>query len=168
MAGCKADNPLSQKQLYDDFCGLVMGVALRYTQNQDDAEDLAQETFIKIFTRIGTLRDEKLLPAWIKTIATNTALDFLRNTKQQLVPLDEGCNDISDVSCERYEGIPAQTLLRFIQELPVGYRTVFNLCAIDGYPQEKVAQMLGCTHSTVRSQLFKAKRTLKEKILNYE
>lgn len=168
VAGCKANNPLNQRQLYDNFCGMVMGVALRYTQNQNDAEDLVQDVFIKVFTRINSLRDEKLLPSWIKTVATNTALDFLRAKKQQIVPLDETCNEIQDVSCEKYDGIPAQKLLQFVQELPTGYRTVFNLCAIDGYPYEEVAQMLGCTNSTVRSQLFKAKKALKEKILNYE
>lgn len=170
VAGCKADKPQSQRLLYDKYRGLVMGIALRYTQNMSDAEDLAQDVFVRIFININKLKDENALPTWIKSIATHAAIDFLRskNQERQIVPLDELPVEITDVHCERYEGISAEQLLKFVQELPDGYRTVFNLCAIDGYKQEEIASILGCSHATVRSQYFKAKRLLKEKIENYE
>lgn len=170
VAGCQADKPESQRQLYDKYCGLVFGIALRYTQNTTDAEDIAQDAFVKIFINIKQLRNGDAITSWIKSITTNAALDFLKlkNNNSNLIPLDDLATDIVDIYCEHYESVPEAQLLQFIQELPDGYRTVFNLCAIDGYKQEEVAQILGCSYANVRSQYFKAKKILKEKIENYE
>ncbi|MBO4654330.1 MAG: RNA polymerase sigma factor [Bacteroidales bacterium] len=170
VAGCKADKPQSQELLYHQYSRLVMGIALRYTQNETDAEDIVQEVFIKIFTNINSLRDPDSLMAWIKTISTKTCLDFLKAKNKGLVTtsLDEITHEINDEKNALYDGIPTEKLLEFIQSLPDGYRTVFNLCAIDGYSYEEVAAMLGCSTSNVRSQYFRAKKQLKEKIENYE
>lgn len=170
VAGCQADKPESQRLLYDKYCGLVFGTALRYTQNSADAEDIAQDAFVKIFINIKQLKDENTLSSWIKSITTHCALDFLkaRNGNHNFVPIDEITTDIADVYCENDVDIPEEKLLQFIQELPDGYRTVFNLYAIDGYKQEEIAEMLGCSHANVRTQYFKAKNVLKEKIENYE
>ena len=170
VAGCKADKPQSQRQLYDLYCRMVMGMALRYTRNLTDAEDVVQETFIKIFMKIGSLRDEKSLTSWIKTITTNTCLDFLKskNNDYIITSIDEANEDIKDEYHKNYDDIPTQQLLAFVQELPDGYRTIFNLCAIDGYSYEETAKMLNCTASNVRSQYFRARNLLKEKIEHYE
>ncbi len=170
VAGCQADKPLSQRQLYEKYCGMVTGIALRYAQCSADAMDIAQDTFVKIFINIKHLKDGNALSPWIHSITTRTALDFLKskNPSQNLIPIEEMTGDIADVYCEKYDNISEEQLLQFIQELPDGYRTVFNLCAIDGYKQEEIAAMLGCSHATVRSQYFKAKKILKEKIENYE
>lgn len=170
VAGCQADKPGSQRQLYDKYSGMVFGIALRYSQNTADAEDIAQDAFVKIFINIKQLRDGNAITSWIKSITTNAALDFLKlkNNNPHIVPLDDLTTDFTDVYCVHYDAIPEAQLLKFIQELPDGYRTVFNLCAIDGYKQEEVAKMLGCSYANVRSQYFKAKKILKEKIENYE
>lgn len=169
VAGCKADKPQSQRLLYDKYCRLVMGMALRYTQNISDAEDVTQDVFVKIFMNIHTLRDENTLTTWIKTITTHTSLDFLKARNKNLITtsIDDITNEIKDNN-KTYDGIPTEQLLKFVQELPDGYRTVFNLHAIDGYKHEEIAQMLACSESNVRSQYLRARKLLREKIENYE
>lgn len=169
VAGCKADNPQSQRQLYDKYCRLVMGISLRYTQNIPDAEDVVQDVFVKIFMNINKLRDESTLTTWVKTITTHTCIDFLKAKNKKFITtnIDEITNEITDNN-KIYDGIPTEQLLKFIQELPDGARTVFNLYAIDGYKYEEIAQMLACSESNVRSQYMRARKVLKEKIENYE
>lgn len=169
VAGCKADKPKSQRLLYDKYCRMVMGIALRYCPNPTEAEDIVQEIFIKIFTSIHQLRDEVTLTSWIHTIASRTCIDVLRAKKRvPTIPYEEMTNDIGDMSCNYYDDIPTEKLLSFIQELPEGCRTVFNLCIIDGLSYEEVAAMLSCTENTVRAQCCKARKILKKKIENYE
>lgn len=170
IAGCKADKPQSQRQLYDKYCRMVMGMALRYTQNIPDAEDVVQDVFVKIFMKIHTLRDESTLISWIKTITTHTCIDFLKAKNKKLITtnIDDVTNEIIDNNNKIYDGIPTEQLLKFIQELPDGFRTIFNLYAIDGYKYEEIAQMLACSESNVRSQYVRARKILREKIENYE
>lgn len=170
VAGCKADKPQSQRQLYEKYCRLVMGIALRYTQNITDAEDIVQDVFVKIFMNINTLRSENTLTTWIKTIATHTCIDSLKAKGKRFstTSIDDISDEITDDSNKIYDGIPTEQLLKFIQELPDGYRTVFNLYAIDGYKYEEVAQMLGCSESNVRSQYLRARNLLRKKIESYE
>lgn len=169
VAGCKADKPKSQRLLYDRYCRMVMGIALRYCPDQMAAEDIVQEVFIKIFTRIHQLHEEATLTSWIHTIATHTCIDMLRAKKRPLtIPYEEMTSDIGDMSCNYYDDIPAEKLLAFVQELPEGCRTVFNLCVIDGLGYDEVAAMLSCTENTVRAQCCKARKILKTKIENYE
>jgi len=169
VAGCKADKPQSQRLLYDRYSRMVMGIALRYTQNITDAEDIVQETFIKIFININKLRDENSLTTWIRNITTNTCIDALRAKNKNLITsIEQITEELKDEKNKTYDGIPTEQLLKFIQELPDGYRTVFNLYAIDGYKYEEVAKMLGCSESNVRSQYVRARKSLREKIENYE
>ncbi len=169
VAGCKADKPKSQRLLYDRYSRMVMGVALRYCSNPTEAEDIVQEVFIKIFTSIHRLRDEATLASWIHTIATRTCIDMLRAKKRPLtIPYEEMPTEIGDMSCNYYDDIPTEQLLTFIQELPEGCRTVFNLCVIDELSNEEVAAMLSCTETTVRAQCCKARKLLKQKIECYE
>ncbi|MBR4535602.1 MAG: sigma-70 family RNA polymerase sigma factor [Bacteroidales bacterium] len=169
VAGCKADKPKSQRLLYDKYCRMVMGVALRYCPNREEAEDLAQEIFIKIFTKIHQLHDEITLTSWIHRISTHTCIDMLRAKKRPLtIPYEEMPNDIGDMNCNYYEDIPTEKLLAFIQDLPEGCRTVFNLCVIDGLSYEEAAAMLSCSETTLRAQCCKARKILIKKIENYE
>lgn len=169
IAGCKADKPQSQRQLYERYCHLIMGIALRYTQNSTDAEDLVQEIFIKIFTKINTLHNENSLTTWIKTISTHSCIDYMKSKNKNLITtsIDNIHEDINDTN-RLYEDIPTEQLLKFIQELPDGCRTVFNLYAIDDYRYEDIAKMLSCSESNVRAQYFRARKILREKIENYE
>ena len=169
VAGCKADKPQSQRQLYDLYCRMVMGMALRYTRNLTDAEDVVQETFIKIFMKIGSLRDEKSLTSWIKTITTNTCLDFLKskNNDYIITSIEETDEDIKDEYHKNYDDIPTQQLLAFVQELPDGYRTVFNLFVFEKKPHREIAGLLGIKEDSSASQYFRARALLARQIKKY-
>ena len=166
VAGCRADNPMSQKLLFERYSPVVMGIAIRYLQNFADAEDLVQETFIKIFLHIKDLRDSQQLDPWVRRIATHTILDFLRSRSAcpEYLSLDGNTYDTADIQQTFSNHIDTEDLLKILQELPEKHRIVFNLCAIDGYSYEEVSRMLNCPQATVRSCYFRAKKILSEKL----
>ena len=142
--------------------------ALRYTSNKDDAEDVLQEAFLVIFERIGQFRKEGNLLSWMRTIVIREALhQYQKNLKrwQREVPLDKECQE-SEVEAMTlpYHQLDYQTLLHLIQELPDGYRIIFNLCEIEGYDYKEAAEMLQCSQATCRSQLMRAKSKLRQQI----
>ena len=130
---------------------------------------IGNHTVICSFTNKDKGYTTDTLTTWIKTITTHTSLDFLKARNKNLITtsIDDITNEIKDNN-KIYDGIPTEQLLKFVQELPDGYRTVFNLHAIDGYKHEEIAQMLACSESNVRSQYLRARKLLREKIENYE
>lgn len=139
-----------------------MGVCYRYIQNQDEAADVFQEAFIKIFQRLEQVKDAKALAGWIKKTAVNTALDHLKTTRFH--------SEISDLNHELSDGFYSELLdkmsneviIETIGKLPQGYRIIFNLSVIDGYSHKEIAEQLKISESTSRSQLTHAKRLLKK------
>lgn len=166
---CKEGNPQYQKMLYQRFSGVLMAACMRYTRNREDAEDLMHDSFVKIFTNIGTYEGTGSLEAWVKRIAVNTAINAYNQKVRNgfTVDVDELQEIVNDVRIKESDFLTESVLMQFINELPDGYRTVFNLFEIDGYSHIEIAKMTGGTYSTVRSQLFKAKRSLKKKIESY-
>ncbi|MEG2070402.1 MAG: sigma-70 family RNA polymerase sigma factor [Bacteroidales bacterium] len=162
IKGCVAGKSKYQKILYQRYQGIVMGIGSRYAKNREDAEDIVQDAFIKIFLNLKHYRHEGSFDGWIKRVTTNTALDYLKSRKKWEIvdSIDEHHRDIQDTIIVEGDDIPVEKLKEFISQLPDGYRTVFNLCAIDEYKQEEIAVMLGCSHSNVRTQYFKAKKVL--------
>lgn len=150
--------------LYDSFSGLVMGVCLRYAKNPDEAEDIFQEAFIKIFENLNQVSTPEALPGWIRRLTINTALDELKVKKfHWLVP-----NEINDLDDNQYsdllDHLTNEQIIKIINELPEGYRAVFNLNIIDGYSHREIGKKLGITESTSRSQLTYAKRLLQQRL----
>ena len=135
--------------LYADYADYLTGVCCRYIGNEDDRKDVLQEAFIKIFTSIGhfSYRGEGSLKAWVTRIAVNEALQYLRQ-QCRWSPID------SDAP------LPTDRLVELIQQLPPGYRAVFNLFAIEGLSHKEIARQLGITPSTSASQYFKARAML--------
>src|SRR5574344_1287714 len=166
---CKEGNPRYQEILYHKFSAVLMGVCMRYARNKEDAEDIMHDSFVKIFTNIGTYEGTGSLEAWVKRITVNTAINaYYQKVKTGYsVDVDELQGMITDVRIKENDFLSEAVLLQFINELPDGYRTIFNLYEIDGYSHLEISKMTGGTYSTVRSQLFKAKRALKKKIENY-
>ncbi|MBQ7489953.1 MAG: RNA polymerase sigma factor [Bacteroidales bacterium] len=166
IEGCKNGKAKYQKHLYEKYSPVLMGICLRYAKNQMEAEDILQDAFIKIFTKIETYRGEGSLENWLKRIVIHTAINaYHKNTvKAGEFDIDELNGNIEDVSITDSDSLTAQLLLGFIEELPDGYRTAFNLYEIDGYSHKEIAEMLGCAPVTVRTQLFKAKENLKKRI----
>ena len=157
------------RELYDSFAGRLLALSTRYTGSQDAAEDVLQDSFIKVFSSIGTFRykGEGSLYAWIRKIVINRSLDWLRLQKRNgTVPIDEARSS-SEIEEKDIGPIPEDVLARMVEELPDGYRTVFNLFAIDGYSHREIGRMLGIKEKTSSSQYFRARALLAGKIKEY-
>lgn len=169
---CLKGDELAQKKLYDQFSGQMMGVCYRYAKNRDEAYDMFQDGFIKVFEKLHMYNGKGPLGAWIRRTIVNNMLDELRRQKRQM-NYDENYradflthNDGWDDSFELDDDDPVshQRILEMVQSLPKGYRTVFNLYAIEDYSHKEIAEMLGITESTSKTQYRKAKGHLREMI----
>lgn len=160
---CIAGEPKAQERLYILFSRQMMGVCMRYAGSKDEAEDMLQDGFIKLFEKIGDYRAEGSFEGWVRKIFVNTALDYCRKQKQARL-----ADDVEDVqhlllAPENIQSnINAEELMKALQQLPTGYRTVFNLFAIEGYSHKEIAEQLNITESTSKSQFMRARNFLKE------
>ncbi len=158
-----------QRLLYERYAGKLFVVCKRYVKDADEAEDVLQDAFVKIYQHIGTFRFECPLEAWLKRIVINTALKHLRKQKPW-----ENSTDIDELAPmlpQADESLPTlnyKYLLQLIQELPPGCRTVFNLYAIEGYNHPEIADLLAISEGTSKSQLFRARTLLQQKLYNEE
>lgn len=168
IKGCQKGKREYQQALYDKYCDGMYLVALRYSKMQQEAEDILQEAFIKVFKNIGNFRKDSSLAYWIKRIVVNTALNHQRS-KLYLYPmvdvteLDHWSDRESIIS-----GLGYEELLKLVQELPTGCQVIFNLFAIEGYKHHEIADLLKISEGTSKSQYSRAKTLLAEKILNRE
>lgn len=160
---CIDGNPITQKKLFEKFAPKMMFVCKRYCKDQNDAEDVFQEGFIKIFGSLDKYKSEGSFEGWMRRIFVNTCLDFLRKQKQlgNNASLDDFAYKLEDQSFSN-KTLEAEDLLRMIERLPKGYRAVFNLFAIEGYSHREIAEMLGVSEETSKSQYFRARAYLKD------
>lgn len=170
--GCRTGDNAARKELYDRFAGRMLGICIRYAGDRAAAEDLLHDAFIKIFGAFDrfSYRGVGSLRAWIERITVNVAIEWLR-TRNRLgtMPLDESrvTAEAAEPDAEAVAAIPQQVLMRFVGELPDGYRTVFNLFCIEGYSHREIAQQLGINEKSSSSQLFRAKTLLARRIRAY-
>ena len=166
---CIDNNPKAQKELYDRLASKMMGVAYRYANNQEEAKDILQDAFIKVFGRIGSFKKEGSLEGWIRRIVVNAALDNIRKRKKdkQNVSLTEA-EHLASNKDYIIENLSAEDLLQMLKTIPIGYRTVFNLYAIEGYSHKEIADSLGITENTSKSQYSRAKAFLRNLLEQYE
>jgi RNA polymerase sigma factor (sigma-70 family) len=166
IEACIRQERLAQKQLYEQFSGKMLVTAMRYMRSRADAEDVLQDAFIKVFKHIGSFRFDCPLEAWIRRIVVNTALKQLRSQPDFTQQVDS--NTVSE-EVEQSEltlsGFQFEQLMAMVNSLPDGCRTVFNLFAIEGYQHNEIAEMLGISEGTSKSQYFRAKNLLQAKIL---
>lgn len=168
VRGCVAKNTLAQKILYDRYCRKMMGVCMRYASCHAQAQDMLQEGLIKVYEKLHTFGFHGSLEGWIKRIVVNTSLDHLRKTKHQQNQVEIETQDQAlHYHSEVIESFSAKDLMGIIQKLPAGYRTVFNLFAIEGYNHREIAMMLGITESTSKSQFSRAKSHLQQMVLDH-
>ncbi len=166
VKACISGDAIAQKKFYDLFAKKMMGVCLRYSSNADEAQDVLQDGFIKVFNKLPDFVNKGSLEGWVRRIMVNTALDQYRKNKkfQQDVEIDSVSYKLenNDFIVER---INAQDLLKIIQSIPEGYRVVFNLFAIEGYSHKEIAEQLGVTESTSKSQFSRAKKMLRKRLV---
>ncbi len=162
----KQKDVLACKQLYLQYADAMYNVCLRILQHQAEAEDALQEAFIKVFNNIQQYRNESSIGSWIKQIVTNTCLNVLKKRKIIFNELDDNV-ELSETESENNNetNFSIDDIKKAIEELPQGYRVVFNLYMFEDYSHRQIADMLEISESTAKTQLFKAKRKLKELLL---
>ncbi|MEX1002315.1 MAG: RNA polymerase sigma factor [Crocinitomicaceae bacterium] len=164
---CVSGNSVAQKKFYDLFARKMMGVCLRYTNNHEEAQDVLQDAFIKIFNKLSDYESKGSLEGWVRRIMVNTALDAYRKAKKHQKNVD--VNSVSyllDSDDFILETIHAEDLMKVIKAIPEGYRVVFNLFAIEGYSHKEIAERLGVTESTSKSQYSRAKKMLRKILID--
>lgn len=174
IEGCLQGKRKAYALLYKRYAANMLGVCMRYGRNLAEAEDVLQEGFIKVFTNLDKFRQEGSLEGWIRRIMVNTAVDhYHKQTKEGLFVSLEEIKDPHGTGehGEEDEDLPAadltaDDLMEMIQHLPDGYRIVFNMYAIEGYSHQVIAETLNISVNTSKSQLFKARRMLRNVILH--
>jgi len=161
IAACLRDERWAQKELYESYYGKLLAVCIRYSNNYEDARDILNEGFVKVFRYLERYQVGTSLESWMKRIMINTSIDFyrkeIRHRSEDIDTAQYKVVDDKDV----ISNFTAQEILKSIQKLPPAYRAVFNLYAIEGYSHKEVAESLGITESTSRSNLVKARTKLK-------
>ncbi|MFP9116825.1 RNA polymerase sigma factor [Flavobacterium sp. RNTU_13] len=159
---CQANNIKAQEQLYRLLAPKLFAVCLKYSRSRADAEDNLQDGFILLFDKIGQYRFQGSFEGWAKRLMINNVLQKYRTTGVFSL-VTENIPEEADVYIEADE-VSMEFLVKIIQELPDRYRTVFNLYVTDGYSHKEIAEMLGITDGTSKSNLARARMILKEKI----
>ncbi|MCU0446919.1 MAG: RNA polymerase sigma factor [Microscillaceae bacterium] len=161
---CKKGERSSQKLLYKYCYAYAMSICLRYAENREEAQEVMNDGFLKIFNNLDKFDYQKPFHYWLRRIMINTAIDYYRRNQHQRQTLDlSEARPIAD-SGDVLADISEQEILRLVQELSPGYRVVFNLYVIEGYKHEEIAQMLGIQVGTSKSNLAKARVHLQQKI----
>lgn len=162
-AACKQEQPAAQKALYDKYARQMMAVCMRYAKDESQAKDMLQEGFIKVFQKIDAFRGEGALGGWIRRIMVRSALDMLRREKNFMNSSElSEVESSNSVKAEVLDNMGAGELMALINNMPTGYRTVFNMFAIEGYSHKEIAAELGVSESTSKTQFSKAKAYLKK------
>jgi RNA polymerase sigma-70 factor (ECF subfamily) len=160
VEGCRSNRRDAQKALYDNYCDAMFSTAFRILNNRDDAHDVLQDSFIEIFKHINDFRGESTIGAWIKTIVVRKALKNLRSLKF----IENYEENGTEIPLDFLDDLSGQYLEQLILSLPEGYRTVFLLVEVEGFSHSETAVMLGISEGTSKSQLSRAKKTLRKQI----
>jgi RNA polymerase sigma-70 factor (ECF subfamily) len=165
IKGCAEGDRAFQKALYDRYCRKMMAICLRYARSTDEAEDILQEGFMKVFTNLKSFREESRLETWMTRIMINTALNQNRQ-KLYLMPMVD-VNDATILDSEEISlaSFHFSELILVVQSLPDGCKMVFNLFAIEGYGHKEIAGMLNISEGTSKSQYNRAKSLLRTKLM---
>jgi RNA polymerase sigma factor (sigma-70 family) len=166
IAACLRGDPRAQRQLYNQFAGLMLTVCRRYLKRQEDAEEALLLGFAKVFRALPTFRQEGSFEGWVRRIMVNEALMELRRREPLHLSFEDFAQpeNLAATPATADMQLQAEELLALLQELPTGYRTVFNLYALEGYSHPEIAEALGITEGTSKSQLSKARAMLQRRL----
>ncbi len=165
IAGCKSRNRLAQRELYEKYARKMLAVCLRYVNDKETARDLMQDGFVKVFTSIDTYSGIGAFEGWLRKIFVNCALEYLRrgDVLKESTDLDSTA-ELAQPDSNAISDLSAAELMRLVQSLPKGFRTIFNMFAVEGYSHKEISEMLGINESTSRSQYTRAKQLLQKKV----
>ncbi|MFZ5941415.1 MAG: RNA polymerase sigma factor [Bacteroidota bacterium] len=167
LSGCVRQQPKAQRELFDKYGASLLGICMRYAASREEAEDVLQEGFVKIFNNITAFKGEGSLMAWMRRIVINTAITHYHRTLKHRYH-----SDISVVKEREFDepyfgesDFTHEELWKVIQSMPDGYRMVFCLYAIDGYKHREIADLMKIDENTSKSQYSRARRWLQERLL---
>jgi RNA polymerase sigma factor (sigma-70 family) len=171
IRGCIKDDALCQKSLFNRYAPTLLGICNRYARNKEDAEDILQDSFIKIFKKISQFKGEGSFEGWMRRVVVNTALKkytVSRYTKEFSVEDVKEPKLLINIDVPAFNHLSEKDLLALVNNLPDGYRLIFNLYVIEGYQHDEIADMLGIQAGTSRSQLVKARQLLQKEIIHLQ
>jgi len=161
IAGCIKGKMDAQKTLYKQFYAYGMSVCLRYAHNRDEAAEIMNDSFLKVFDNIGKYKQDQSFKSWFRRIIINTAIDNYRKNNKHYNHSDEEIIDSEVIDCNLVDEIDMEGAMELLNELPEQYRITFNLFEMEGYTHEEIAGFLGIAESTSRSNLTRAKKILR-------
>lgn len=164
IQGCINGDRQMQQLLYNKFSAKMYGVCLRYAGNEHDADDILQEGFIKIFKNLAKFRNEGSFEGWIRRIFVNTAIEHYRKKVKLYNVTEAQENTIEDTELDALDSLAVKDIIKIVHELSPGYKAVFNMHVIEGYSHKEIAEIMGITEGTSKSQLARAKSVLKKLI----
>ncbi|WP_341350743.1 sigma-70 family RNA polymerase sigma factor [Sabulibacter ruber] len=162
LQGCMDNNRDAQRKLYQHFYGYAMSVCVRYSKDAEEAREVLNDGFMKVFTRLEQYDRTKPFKGWIRRIMINTALDNFRHNLKHYHAADLETTPAPADTADVVSDLNYEYLMSLIQQLSPAYRTVFNLYVIDGYTHEEIGEMLGISPGTSKSNLSKARANLRE------
>ena len=163
IAGCRHEEMWARKELYERYAGAMLSLCVRYVGEQDVARDALQDGFYKVFTKIDDYSGKGSFEGWMRRIFINTALE--QTQKKRFLPITDECEEsVEDTDTSVFEKLSADDLHRCIAELPDGFRTVFNLYAVEGFSHTEIAKMLHIKEVTSRSQFMRARQILQKRV----
>ncbi|MBC6989867.1 MULTISPECIES: RNA polymerase sigma factor [Hymenobacter] len=164
IAACRQGSSRAQKLLYERFAGMMLGVCIRYLRHREDAEEVMLMGFVKVFRALDQYRHEGSFEGWIRRIMVNEALGQLRRKEPLHLAIDDYSADVAVTAADAESQLNEADLLGLLAELPAGYRTVFNLYALEGYSHPEIGELLGISEGTSKSQLSKARAMLQRRL----
>ncbi len=168
IAGCKKNSAKAQRELYDQYSGLMFSICKRYIGESTQAEDTMINGFMKIFNNIEQYTGAGSFEGWMKRIIVNESLTFIRKNKNMYLEVDIEAANFEPNYDSLNSKLEADDLMKMVNELPTGYRTVFNLYAIEGFSHKEIAEKLSINVNTSKSQLSRARALLQNKLIESE
>jgi RNA polymerase sigma-70 factor (ECF subfamily) len=167
LDGCLKNRGSAQKALYERFYGFSKSIAMRYASGSDEVEEMMNDGFLKIFSKLELYDRSQSFEAWFKTVMVRTSIDYYRKNHSRVAMVD--IDDIHYLSYDDHllERLSAEEILDLMQHLPPAYKTVFSLFIVDGYSHAEIGEMLGINEGTSRSNLSKARVKMQELIKKY-
>ncbi len=168
IADCLSGKRKAQSELYNRYAPVLYGICLRYASSHFEAQEMLQEGFIKVFSSLSSFSSKGSFEGWVKRIVVNNALNYIRsNSSQKLFADFKDAEEMADIVTETDESSPppdTETMLRLIQQLPEGYRMIFNLYVFENFTHKEIAETTGISENTSKTQLMRARQLLQKKI----
>ena len=165
VEACLQGNRQAQRFLFEKFYGKMLGVCKRYSRGEEEAKDILQDGFVKVFQKLEQYKSTSPLEPWLRRIMVNTAIDHYRKNLAEPAPLEADSINVASEDADVLSDMSHAELLECLQQLPAGYKLIFNMYAIEGYSHREIAEALEISEGTSKSQLAKAKIYLQKMVI---